>query len=262
MNENGLDREESLLRECRELIDWAIEKDRFVLYRQPLQSMNSGRMMLYAGSEPTTYELFLRMIDRDDQILRAGAFIEHATPDQMKAIDRVVLVQAVDLLKKGLVSYSVNLSLETLGDFKFPGWLDDLLVESRINPRRLSIEITEQVAYYLPPMSILTILKDMKISVGMDNFGVGGANFQAMKLIEPDFIKVDGSIVRLMCSDFWCECMVFSMMAMAYRRNIPIILEHIESGLLESRALRLSQYFPGLRVQCQGRLYGSEEPCT
>ena len=69
----------------------ALDEQRFVLYCQPVVSIETG--------EPVQYELLLRMVDDDGELVLPGSFVPSAERfGLMPAVDRWVVHQAVRLL--------------------------------------------------------------------------------------------------------------------------------------------------------------------
>jgi c-di-GMP phosphodiesterase len=233
-------------------IDQAIGAGRLMFHCQPICSRGA--------TPPALYEVLVRLHEADE-VIPAGVFVHHASNEQLKAIDRLAIVTTLNHLKKSPTIHAVNLSAATLNDPSFPSFVSKCLDQSGANPHLLWIEVTEQVALELPSVPVLQALRGLRLQVGVDDFGVGAASIPALLSIHPDFLKVDGSLVRCILQDHWSESVIYMAMAFAYWRGIPLVLEHVESGLIESRLLAIAHDFSGLRLLFQGWLYGKAEPC-
>lgn len=223
----------------------------------------SNRLIFYYQiivGEQTLYEVLARLQEPSGEVIPAAKWFDSATPEQIKTIDRLAIIATLQHLELSHVIHSINLSGYTLNDATFPMWLSEQLDQSRANPRQLWIECTEQVALQMPSTRVLAALRDLDLLVGLDDFGTGAATIPTILEISPDFLKVAGSIVRLLCKDHWRECVVFGAMAIAYRKDIPLILEHVENGLIVTRALTLARHFPRLQLLFQGHHYSTAVP--
>jgi len=233
----------------RSRIDQAIDSGSLLFHCQPIFKI---------GIEiPYVFEVLVRLRESNGEIIPAARFINDVTPEQLKAIDRAAVVGTLEHLQHSTIPHAINLSGQSLNDLQFPSFMTEQLSKSGINPRLLYCEVTETEALMLPSTQVLSALRELRLPIGIDDFGVGYANIPAILAIEPDFLKVDGSIVRLMARDHWRECVVFGAMAIAHRRDIPIVLEHLESGAIEARAIALARHFPNLQLLVQGHLYGA-----
>ncbi|MCF8567087.1 EAL domain-containing protein [Alicyclobacillus tolerans] len=80
-----------------------------------------------------------------------------------------------------------------------PGFLKDLervLVSSGAPTDQLVLEITESVPYNVLKLTdTLKAVKSMGIRIALDDVGRGSASLSAIAHVEPDFIKIDRSLV-------------------------------------------------------------------
>ncbi|WP_312715648.1 EAL domain-containing protein, partial [Escherichia coli] len=72
-----------------------------------------------------------------------------------------------------------------------------------IAPQDIVIEITEEQAFSDSGSSINNIqqLRDYGFRIAIDDFGTGYANFERLKRLEADIIKIDGCFVKDICTD-------------------------------------------------------------
>ncbi|CAA9422241.1 hypothetical protein AVDCRST_MAG94-7073 [uncultured Leptolyngbya sp.] len=236
----------------RDRIDAAIASHALTFHCQPIYRLH--------GKSPELFEVLVRLSE-NEAVIPAARFINEVSAEQLKAIDRLAVLGTLKHLQQTQIPHAVNLSGHTLNDPQFPGWIAEQLSKSGVNPRSLMLEITEQAALLLPSAQVISALRGLRFPLILDDLGSGYAAIPSILAIEPDVLKVDGSIVRLMAQDHWRECIVFSLMAGADRRGICLILEHVESALIESRVMALARQFPKLNIMVQGWLYGQSKPC-
>ena len=93
---------------------------------------------------------------------------------------------------------AVNISSDQLTDPSFLPALDGLLREIRLDPGLLELEIAEAAVMGRVQESINALgrLKDMGVSLALDNFGTGGASLLSLKKLPLDRIKIDRSFIR------------------------------------------------------------------
>ena len=207
------------------------------------------------------YEMLLRMQTASGEIVSPGEFIEFASSEQLKAIDKLVFTAVLEQQRTTQAIHAVNLSGHTLNDVTFPAWVAQELKRTGANPRLTWVEVVEDVL--LEPIAANTIaaLRDLRLKTGVDDFGKNNADVRAILLIKPEFIKVDRSLVIELRSSELSEAIVLGVMQGAHRLRIPIVLECIENGAIETKALEMAEGFPGLKLYVQGWLYGRPESC-
>src|SRR4051794_2437881 len=98
----------------QEVIRDALDNDNFVLFCQPVFSLQAERI--------TQYELLLRLRDENGRMVRPFSFLEPADRFGLMAeIDRWVVTRALDLLERdvsGNLRLEVNIGAQSLGDFE------------------------------------------------------------------------------------------------------------------------------------------------
>lgn len=234
-------------------IDQAIAANSLLFHCQPIYKLGS--------LTPSIFEVLVRLGEPSGEVIPAARFINDVSAEQMKAIDRLAVLWTLKHLQETDVPHAINLSGHTLNDAQFPTFLSEQLEKSGVSPRCLALEITEQIALTMVSTQVISALRGLRLSIMLDDVGAGYAAIPAILMIEPDAVKVDGSIVRLLAQDHWRESILFGIMAGAERRDIGVVLEHVESALIESRVMVLSRHFPKLKIMVQGWLYQESRPC-
>lgn len=247
--------------EWRSRIDEAIASNTLLFHCQPVYRLYSRDAELY--------EVLCRLRGEDGEIIPAARFVHSVTDEQWRAIDRLAVLGTLEHLKKTHIPHAINLSASTLDDLQFPGWLAEQIKQSGVAPSRLLVELTEDTQFLSGNNAMLTVtaIRSLNLQVGMDDAGVGMANIPGLIALKPDFLKVDGSIVRLIAgesADRVRRSIVYMFMAYCDdQRNVPIILEHVENGEILTQIQKMAEYFPMLKVYVQGHfeLFGEAKEC-
>ncbi|MFA9271899.1 MAG: putative bifunctional diguanylate cyclase/phosphodiesterase [Baekduiaceae bacterium] len=172
----------------------ALDDERFVLYAQPIVSLETG--------DTEQYELLLRMRDEDGEVIPPGAFLSVAERSGLiSRIDRWVVERAIDLLAAsgaGGPTFEVNLSGSSIGDEVLLELIERRLKETGVCPKRLVFEITETVAVADVPraQAFAARLNELGCRFALDDFGSGFGSFYYLKHLPFDFLKIDGEFVR------------------------------------------------------------------
>jgi len=182
----------------------ALEENRFELYRQTIQPLQSG---MDSGAH---YELLLRMKDESGDMISPALFIAAAerygiTP----SIDRWVISHAFRWLvseadeRERLSLCSINLSGQSLTDEKFLPFVIDQFQTSGLQGHQICFEITETaaIASYSQANRFIHALKDLGCKFALDDFGTGLSSFGYLKHFPVDYLKIDGSFVKEILHD-------------------------------------------------------------
>jgi diguanylate cyclase (GGDEF)-like protein/PAS domain S-box-containing protein len=176
-----------------ERIRRALDEQRLTLFAQPILDIASG--------EITRFELLLRMLGDDGEIIAPGAFLPVAERRGMiRAIDRWVVREAITLLEScgERIRLQVNISARSLTDRDFLGYIRTELAASGANPEALVFEVTETaaIANIDDARRFLTSLSDLGCGIAIDDFGAGFASFSYLMNLPFDELKIDGQFIR------------------------------------------------------------------
>ncbi|BBE73158.1 phytochrome-like protein cph2 [Pleomorphomonas sp. SM30] len=168
-----------------------LAENRFVLAYQPVVAAN--------GREILSYEALARLVRPDGFVLSAGPLI--ATAERLGLIRRLDLrileLALADLAANPGLRLSVNASVETVTDPQWLARLVEAISATRSIAGRLTIEITETAAMRnVEEMTrIAAVLRDIGCRIAIDDFGSGHTSFKALRRMEVDWVKIDGSYV-------------------------------------------------------------------
>ena len=210
-------------------IQVALEKQRLNLARQLIQPIDAN-----SGLAPH-YELLVRMVDEDGEIIPPGAFIPAAERfGVMPAIDQWVLKTALARLKDEAdddTVYNINVSGHSLADEMFLEFVTDSINASGIAPGRICFEITETavIANLNQARSFISALKTLGCMFALDDFGSGLSSFAYLKNLQVDFLKIDGGFVRDMVHDQIDFAMVHAINDIGRVMDIRTIAEFVEN---------------------------------
>jgi diguanylate cyclase (GGDEF)-like protein/PAS domain S-box-containing protein len=215
-------------------IDWlrlvreALENDGFILYAQPILDLRTD--------EITRYEILLRLLDRDGNVIPPGAFLDIAEQFGLSGdIDRWVLGRTTEILSnseimgKG-ISFAINLSPRTMTDKEFLELISGMPALSVIGPVRLVMEITETAAIYNIHVAkdFLRALRGRGYEFALDDFGMGFSSFYQLKNLDVDYLKIDGSFIRNLSHDPVDKHLVLAMVHLARSLGKQTIAEFVE----------------------------------
>lgn len=209
----------------------ALEQDKFVLYMQPIQAMQQRDTVAH-------YELLLRLVGEDDNIIAPGNFLSSAERyGLMPQIDRWVLrtyfrwlaQHPQHLTTLGLAS--INLSGASLVDPLFKAYVQGLLDEYQIPARHICFEITESMAILnlQNTLDFIHHFRGLGCHFSLDDFGSGFSSYGYLKNFPVDFVKIDGNFVRDLLEDKYDRAIVNSIHDVATAMGIQTIAEFVEN---------------------------------
>jgi len=206
----------------------AIENNRFTLACQPIVNTRSSDIL--------AYEVLIRMLDDNGELIMPGGFLPAAERFGLSVdIDRWVIINAIQALAQqrrvlsGL-SYSINLSAQTLGNNDIVGVIEQNLKSTGLEPSALIFEVTETVA--ISDMTIatdvLSRLKSLGCRTALDDFGSGMSSFAYLQELPVDIVKIDGRFVRNLASNPVDQAVVKAMNEIAHALGKKTVAEFVE----------------------------------
>ncbi|OAS18448.1 bifunctional diguanylate cyclase/phosphodiesterase [Paenibacillus oryzisoli] len=124
---------------------------------------------------------------------------------------------------------SVNISVKQLQDVRFVDKVMAILEETGLEARYLEMEITENVAMQDEQMGVLNKLRQLGISISVDDFGTHYSSLSYLKRFPVTKIKLDQSFVRGVQTDDKDRAMIKAIISVANAFQLQIIAEGVET---------------------------------
>jgi EAL domain-containing protein (putative c-di-GMP-specific phosphodiesterase class I) len=125
----------------------------------------------------------------------------------------------------------VNLSARQLRD---PSLVDDVVATLRdfqLDPRRLTLEITETVLMDDDAaVNRLRELKALGVRLAIDDFGTGYSSLNYLRRLPVDIVKIDKVFVDGVATDRESVGLIRAILGMARALNLETIAEGVETG--------------------------------
>ena len=214
-------------------INRALDENRFRLYFQPIVHTDTAGKPDYCKH----YELLLRMLDEEGELVLPSAFIAAAERyDRMPALDRWVVAEALKHADQGdpdepaAYTLSINLSGNSLSDDRFLDFVKDRLQAAPLCAGAVCFEITETaaIANLNRVRHFMAELKKLGCLFSLDDFGSGLCSFAYLKNLPVDFIKIDGAFVRGIAGDSFDQSVVGAIQQVGHAMGVETVAEHVE----------------------------------
>jgi EAL domain-containing protein (putative c-di-GMP-specific phosphodiesterase class I)/CHASE2 domain-containing sensor protein len=163
---------------------------------------------------------FISAAEQHDRIERLTDFV----------IDKAV-ESAVRIGQRGIdFDIAVNLSARMLNDRRLPAKVAAILDRHGLEPRRLTLELTETAAVSGTGngVDLLAGLRDLGIKISIDDYGTGLSTLEYLKKIPASEIKIDQSFVKSMRDNRSDLIMVQSTIALAHSLGRTVVAEGVE----------------------------------
>ena len=208
-----------------------IRSGEFVPFFQPLIDLNTRDLV--------GFEALARWRSPKRGFLEAEQFIEVAeAAGLVGALTMGVIEQA---LKEAStwpphLKVAVNISPVQFRDVRLATNIIKLLTQTGFPAKRLEIEITENSLLEDRDQVISTILslKNLGVSVSLDNFGTGYASLAQVNSLPVDRIKIDRSFISTIVKSEQTAAIVGTIASLGHKLNVPITAEGVESEQIRS----------------------------
>ncbi|WP_309121409.1 GGDEF domain-containing protein [Paenibacillus sp.] len=168
--------------------------------------------------------------------------------DKLYALDKLTREQAI-LGIDGLERHQrifLNIPAQILHDPDFsPGQTLALLQRRGLTPNNVVLEITERssIEDFSTAKKVIEHYRSQGYRIAIDDAGAGYSSLQAIAEIQPDYIKVDRSLVQGIHRDKVKEYILETFVWFAKRLNIKVIAEGIEEAEELEKLIRLGVHY-------------------
>ena len=204
----------------------ALMENRFRLVQQPIASL--------LGEDKGMFDVLVRMLDEQGNEVLPAEFIAAAERnDLMKNIDRWVIGASMSFAANRKAScIFVRISKDTILDKSLVGWLETQLRSLKIEPKRICIQVTEELAtqYVRQTREISDQLRKLGFRFALEHFGTGRDPLKLLNDITMQFIKVDGSLMQGLSTNQLQQQRIKGLVEAAKRKGVETVAERVEDA--------------------------------
>lgn len=233
----------------------AIEKQQLELYYQ-IQVNHLGHVI---GAEALVRWLhpvrglvpplqFIPLAEETGLILPIGQWVLETACNQLKEWQKNKFTRDLVL--------SINVSAKQFHQNTFATQVKATLQKSNINPKLLTLELTESILLedFDATIATMNTLKKIGVLFSLDDFGTGYSSLQYLKRLPLSQLKIDQTFVRDIFTDSSDKAIVTTIIAMANSLDLEVIAEGVETEEQKQQLFEL-----GCNAY-QGFLYGKPTP--
>jgi multidomain signaling protein FimX len=204
----------------------ALMENRFRLVQQPIASL--------LGEDKGMFDVLVRMLDEQGGEVLPAEFIAAAERnDLMKNIDRWVIGASMSFAaNRKAACIFVRVSKDTVLDKSVAAWLETQLRSLKIEPKRLCIQVTEEMAtqYVVQTKELADSLRKLGFRFALEHFGTGRDPLKLLNDIGMNFIKIDGSLMQGLSTNQLQQQRVKGLVEAAKRKGVETIAERVEDA--------------------------------
>ncbi|PXW89006.1 PAS domain S-box-containing protein/diguanylate cyclase (GGDEF)-like protein [Streptohalobacillus salinus] len=225
----------------------ALQRNEFELYYQPQIDVTSGDVIglealirwHHPKKGPISPAKFIPLAEESGVITQIGEWVINEACRQHR-----------EWVNQGFVPIriAVNVSAIELQRVDFADQVAEIMHQTKMDPRYLEIEITENSVMQNTEDCIQTMntLKQMGISLSIDDFGTGYSSFGYLKQFPIQYLKIDQSFIRSALKEQSSAAIVKAMIQLAHNFGLKVIAEGVEDkDILHLLQLESCDYYQG-----------------
>ncbi|WP_158228905.1 putative bifunctional diguanylate cyclase/phosphodiesterase [Chitinimonas sp. BJB300] len=226
----GLERDQLFQLSLFSAIRTAIAERQLTIFLQPKAFSQTGKI---SGAE-----VLLRWQHPEHGLISPNQFLPFAEKTGLIVeLTRWMLAEALQLAKQwqeqGLDLYlSLNLSAADLADPNLPVYMAEFLINSRADPKLLTLEITESEVMQNPKLAVSSMraLNILGFKLSLDDFGTGNCTLAYLQDMPVSELKIDRSFVANAGHSKRGKMLLQSIITLAQTLSLHTVAEGVETA--------------------------------
>lgn len=222
----------------------ALEQDRVIPFFQPIVDNATQKIVKYEC---------LARIEEEGEFISPAHFLEAARRSGlMSNLTRCMINKCFKMFSgQKELEFSLNLTTEDLCSNTFLDFLKIKQEQYDIQSNHVIFEVLEDIIIDENNTSALNTIKTLKrlgYKIALDDFGSDRSNFDRLKMLGADYIKIDGKFIREIDKNSRNQGIVTSITEIAHNLGLKVIAEFVatqeEYAIVSSLGVDFSQgYF-------------------
>lgn len=211
------------------MVHAALSRNEVVIHYQPQYDVGTGEM--------TGVEALLRWQHPELGLLGAGPLVTAARAARLECeltehAHRVALAEMATWPKAlAKLRVSLNITAADLGDPEFAGRFAAMAKAAKVDPDRLTLELTEQAMLSDPASAAeqLAQIRALGCAVAIDDFGTGYSSLSLLARLPIDYLKIDSGFTRTIDGSDRDRIVVRAIVDLARALGLLVVAEGIEN---------------------------------
>jgi EAL domain-containing protein (putative c-di-GMP-specific phosphodiesterase class I) len=182
------------------------------------------------------YETLMRLRDKDtNKLITLNYFLDIAVKTGLySALSRYIIFEGLWRLDTSEHNLSFNFTYADIINKTLLNEIESFFITSPKLARRAIFEITESeiIEDYADMKSFIKQFRKYGVVFAIDDFWSGFSNFEYILEVEPDYLKIDGSLVKNIDTDKKAYILVRAIVDFSHRLGIKVIAEYVHSDII------------------------------
>jgi len=204
-----------------EIIREAVANEKIVPYYQPIVDKDQNIIK---------YESLMRLIDKD-KVISPFFFLDISKKAKYYTIMMKMMIEKTfNLIKETGKEITINLSIQDIYNKQMVDYIKTQLIQLQI-AKNVIFEITESESIndYDKVHQFIIEVKKLGCRIAIDDFGSGYSNFSYILKLKPDFLKIDGSLIKDIHKDESSFIITKTIAEFAQALGISTIAEYVHN---------------------------------
>jgi EAL domain-containing protein (putative c-di-GMP-specific phosphodiesterase class I)/CHASE2 domain-containing sensor protein len=206
---------------------WVAYQPKFDLKQRKIVGAEALARWTHPEKGPIAASEFIAAAEQHDRIGKLTDFV----------LEQAISAAAIVNRKHPGFGIAVNLSARLLTDRSLVLRLGAMMARHRLSPDLLTLELTEtaELAGSGAAFDMLSSLRDLGVTIAIDDYGTGLSTLDYLKKIPASEIKIDQSFVKTILDNRSDLVMVQSTIALAHSLGRKVVAEGVEhQGVLDA----------------------------
>ncbi len=220
--------------EAVQLIKRALTKDRVIPFFQEI---------VKNSEQNRSYECLVRVID-DKKIITPFFFLDAIKKTKYyEELTKAMIEKTFNFFENTDYNFSINLSFEDIKNKDTISFIEKMLKKKNMS-KQLTLEILESdgIDNFDIIKNFTKKMQDLGVKIAIDDFGSGYSNFTRILELDPDFIKIDGSLIKKIDNDKKSFIVVKTIINFANELGIKVIVEFVSNKRIYDKLKPLDIY--------------------
>ena len=220
-------------------IDKRKEEQNTLLWKDKIKSaINNNKIVpVYQGivdknQNLIKHETLMRLQDIDDTLVSPYFFLDISIKTGLyRRLSSHIIFSTLEILKDSSRILSINFSYADITNKQFLDEIEEFLIQNPVVGTRVVFEIleSENIGNYVVLKKFLQRFRRYGVLIAIDDFGSGFSNFEHILEINPDYLKIDGSLIKDIDTNTKSYILVSAIVEFSHKLGIKVIAEFVHS---------------------------------